>query len=154
LKKVQTAQEMKEQVLKHFGQADIVIMAAAVSDFRFAQSFPQKIKKEKIGKEVRMVPTEDILRKVGEKREKKVLVGFAAETENVLKNAAKKMREKKLDLIVANDVSAEGIGFESDFNQVVIISPDGKKVETGRMSKLEISRIILDRIEERLGKKS
>jgi phosphopantothenoylcysteine decarboxylase/phosphopantothenate--cysteine ligase len=154
LKKVQTAQEMKEQVLKHFGQADIVIMAAAVSDFRFAQSFPQKIKKEKIGKEVRMVPTEDILRKVGEKKEKKVLVGFAAETENVLKNAAKKMREKKLDLIVANDVSAEGIGFESDFNQVVIISPDGKKVETGRMSKLEISRIILDRIEERLGKKS
>lgn len=154
LKRVQTAQEMKEQVLKHFNQADIVIMAAAVSDFRFAQSFSQKIKKEKFREEVRIVPTEDILGKLGQKKGRKILVGFAAETENVLKNAAKKMREKKLDLIVANDVSAEGIGFESDFNQVVIISPDGKKVETERMSKLEISRVILDRIEERLGKKN
>jgi phosphopantothenoylcysteine decarboxylase/phosphopantothenate--cysteine ligase len=154
LRKVQTAREMKEQVLEHFGQADIVIMAAAVSDFRFAQSSSQKIKKEKLGKEVRIVPAEDILLKIGRRKGRKILVGFAAETENVLKNAAKKMREKKLDFIVANDVSTEGIGFESDFNQVVIISPDGKKVETGRTSKLEISRIILDRIEERLGKKS
>jgi len=154
LKKVETAQEMKEQVLKHFAQADVVLMAAAVSDFRFARSFSQKIKKEKLGEEVPIVATEDILRRVGQKKGKKILVGFAAETENVLKNAAKKMREKKLDLIVANDVSAEGIGFESDFNQVAIISPEGKTTKTERMSKLEISSIILDRIEEIIGKKS
>ncbi len=154
LKKVETAQEMREQVLKHFAQADVVLMAAAVSDFRFARSFSQKIKKEKLGEEVPIVATEDILRRVGQKKGKKILVGFAAETENVLKNAAKKMREKKLDLIVANDVSAEGIGFESDFNQVAIISPEGKTTKTERMSKLEISSIILDRIEEIIGKKS
>jgi phosphopantothenoylcysteine decarboxylase/phosphopantothenate--cysteine ligase len=154
LRKVQTAEEMKDQVLEHFPKADIIIMAAAVSDFRFAQSCEQKIKKEKLGEKVRIVPAEDILLRIGRRKGRKILVGFAAETENILKNAAKKMRDKKLDLIVANDVSAEGIGFESDFNQVVIISPDGKKVESGRMSKLEISRIILDRIEEKLGKKS
>ena len=152
--KVQTAQEMKKQVLKHSALAKIIIMAAAVSDFRFVRSFTQKIQKEKLGDKVQIAPTEDILRGLGQKKGKRILVGFAAETENVVKNAAKKMREKKLDLVVANDVSAEGIGFESDYNQVLIISPDGKTVETERMSKLEISRLILDRIEEILGKKS
>lgn len=152
--RVQTAQQMKKQVLKHSAQAKIIIMAAAVSDFRFVQSFSQKIQKEKIGDKVQIAPTEDILRGLGQKKGKRILVGFAAETENIVKNAAKKMREKKLDLIVANDVSAEGIGFESDYNQVLIISPDGKTIETERMSKLEISRLILDRIEEILGKKS
>ena len=152
--KVQTAQEMKKQVLKHSALAKIIIMAAAVSDFRFVRSFTQKIQKEKLGDKVQIAPTEDILRGLGQKKGKRILVGFAAETENVVKNAAKKMREKKLDLVVANDVSAEGIGFESDYNQVLIISPDGKTIETERMSKLEISRLILDRIEEILGKKS
>ena len=152
--KVQTAQEMKKQVLKHSALAKIIIMAAAVSDFSFVRSFTQKIQKEKLGDKVQIAPTEDILRGLGQKKGKRILVGFAAETENVVKNAAKKMREKKLDLVVANDVSAEGIGFESDYNQVLIISPDGKTVETERMSKLEISRLILDRIEEILGKKS
>lgn len=154
LKKVRTAEEMEGEVLKHFVRSDIVLMAAAVSDFRFAESASHKIKKEEIGESIEIVPTHDILQKLSKKKGGKIIVGFSAETENVLRNAQEKMRRKNLDLVVANNVLEEGIGFESDFNQVSIISPDGKTVHTERMSKLEISRIILDEVEGIIGKKS
>ncbi len=152
LKKVQTAQEMEKEVVTHFGQADVVIMAAAISDFRFAETSSQKIKKEKLEKKIDVVPTEDILQKLSSKKGAKIIVGFAAETEDVVNNALKKMKKKSLDLIVANNVLDEGIGFESDFNQVSLIFPDGKTIHTEKKSKLEISQIILDRVEDILGR--
>lgn len=152
LKKVRTAQEMEKEVVAHFGQADVVIMAAAISDFRFAETSSQKIKKEKLEKKIDVVPTEDILQKLSSKKGAKIIVGFAAETEDVVNNALKKMKKKRLDLIVANNVLDEGIGFESDFNQVSIIFPDGKTIQTEKKSKLEISKIILDRVEDILGR--
>ena len=151
-KKVQTAQEMEKEVVAHFGQADVVIMAAAISDFRFAETSSQKIKKEKLEKKIDIVPTEDVLQKLSSKKGAKIIVGFAAETEDVVNNALKKMKKKSLDLIVANNVLDEGIGFESDFNQVSIIFPDGKTIHTEKKSKLEISQIILDRVEDILGR--
>ena len=152
LKKVQTAQEMEKEVVAHFGQADVVIMAAAISDFRFAETSSQKIKKEKLEKKIDIVPTEDVLQKLSSKKGAKIIVGFAAETEDVVNNALKKMKKKSLDLIVANNVLDEGIGFESDFNQVSLIFPDGKTIHTEKKSKLEISQIILDRVEDILGR--
>jgi phosphopantothenoylcysteine decarboxylase/phosphopantothenate--cysteine ligase len=152
LKKVQTAREMEKEVMARFGQADVVIMAAAISDFRFAETSSQKIKKEKLEKKIDIVPTEDVLQKLSSKKGAKIIVGFAAETEDVVNNALKKMKKKNLDLIVANNVLDEGIGFESDFNQVSIIFPDGKTIHTEKKSKLEISQIILDRVEDILGR--
>jgi phosphopantothenoylcysteine decarboxylase/phosphopantothenate--cysteine ligase len=151
-KRVQTAEEMEKEVLAHFGHADVVIMAAAISDFKFAEVSSRKIKKEKLEKKIDILPTEDILQKLSSKKGKKIIVGFAAETEDVVDNALKKMKRKNLDLIVANNVLAEGIGFESDFNQVSLIFPDGKTIQTEKKSKVEISQIILDRVEDILGR--
>lgn len=153
-KKIQTAEEMEKEVKKHFAKADVVIMAAAISDFKFADIFPEKIKKQEFADKIQLVQTEDVLKSLGQKKGRKILVGFAAETENIVNNALKKVREKNLDLIVANNVLEEGIGFESDFNQVSIIYPDGRTFQTEKKSKLEISQIILDKIEEIIGERS
>ena len=153
-RKVQTAEEMEKEVVKNFPKADVVIMAAAISDFKFARTSSQKIKKDKLGEKIEIVPTSDILEKLGRKKGAKILVGFAAETENIVDNARKKMRKKNLDLVVANKVLSEGMGFESDFNQVSLVSPAGKTIHTEKKSKLEISQIILDRVEDIFGKKN
>ncbi len=154
LRQVQTAEEMKKEVLEHFSKADVVIMTAAVSDFQFEESASGKIKKEKLGGSIKIVPTPDVLKELSRKKGQKVLVGFAAETGNVVENALQKLKDKKLDLIVANDVTAEGVGFESNFNQVSVVSPDGKSMQTEKMTKVEISQVIMDKIEEIVGKKS
>lgn len=154
VKAIQTSQEMEDEVNENFGGTDVVIMAAAVSDIKFAVRVSEKIKKQELIERVKIVQTPDILKKIGQKKKGKILVGFAAETENVKNNALKKIKQKNLDLIVANNVGEEGIGFESDFNRVSIVFPDGKMVQTERKSKLEISRIIFDEIEDLLGKKS
>lgn len=154
LKKVQSAEEMEKEVRKCFPGMDAVIMAAAVSDFKFLNVSPQKIKKKELAKKTELVPTADILGILGKKKAGQVLVGFAAETENIVKNAQEKMKEKGLDLIVANDVTKQDTGFDSDFNQVIIIDHEGKVVETEKMSKREISQIIFDIIEDIVGRKS
>ncbi len=154
LKQIQTADEMKKEVLKHFPKADIVIMSAAVSDFKFAQADSNKVKKEKLGENIKIAPTPDILVELGKKKGSKVLVGFAAETENLVDNALEKLKKKGMDLVVANNVQADGVGFESDFNQVSIVFPDGRSVQTDKMTKIEISQIVLDKVEEIVGKKS
>lgn len=154
LKKVQSAEEMEMEVRKCFPGMDAVIMAAAVSDFKFLNVSPQKIKKKELAKKTELVPTADILGILGKKKAGQVLVGFAAETENIVKNAQEKMKEKGLDLIVANDVTKQDTGFDSDFNQVIIIDPEGKVVKTEKMSKREISQIIFDIIEDIVGRKS
>lgn len=152
--KVQTAQEMKQEVGKNFTQADIVLMASAISDFRFRKVSSQKIKKQNLPEKIELVRTPDILKKLGLWKKGKVLVGFAAETTDLVRNALQKIKEKNLDMIVANDVSQEGIGFESNFNQVSLIDAQGHVLHTERLSKCEISRIILDQIEALLEKKS
>lgn len=153
VQKVETTEQMSSAVMKHVGDSDIVIMAAAVSDFKFPQTNTQKIKKEKIPQEVKLVTTPDILKEVAKIKGDRVLVGFAAETQDLEKNALRKIKLKNLDLIVANDVSQPGVGFESDMNQVSIIHPDGKVIHTEKQTKGKISQIILDEIEDLLTKK-
>jgi phosphopantothenoylcysteine decarboxylase/phosphopantothenate--cysteine ligase len=153
---VETSAEMFEEVKKSFPSADVVVMAAAVADFRPASPSPRKIKKDRAPRTVRLVATDDILTALirDRRRQNKVIVGFAAETENVAANARRKLEEKKLDLIVANDVSREGSGFDADLNRVILIDRAGLEAATETMSKREISRVILDRIEGVLEKKS
>ncbi len=145
---------MSEQVKKYFDAADAVIMAAAVSDVRFSQTSPQKIKKKNFPSRLEFVPTVDILKTLGRKKKGKILVGFAAETEDVVANARRKLKEKNLDLIVANNVAEPGIGFESDDNQVTLVEPEGGARQTPKLSKVQLSRMVLDRIEVLLGKKT
>jgi len=153
---VETASDMAREVGRHLPAADILLMAAAVSDFKFRTPSSEKIKKTKIPAKMALAQTEDILAGVRQKRIKKKLlvVGFAAETQNLKRNALQKLREKNLDLVVANDVSQPGIGFEADMNQVLMVDRKGNVIETGTLSKREISRLILDKIEVLLGKKS
>jgi len=150
---VQTADEMARAVKQHFERSDVVIMAAAVGDFTFSNVSGQKIKKTAMPRKVELSGTEDILLELGKMKKGKILVGFAAETEDVVSNALKKIKAKNLDLVVANDVSEPGVGFESSFNRAVLVYPDGKTTETGKQTKAEISRIILDEIEGLIGKK-
>ena len=91
--------------------------------------------------------------KTSQIKKEKILVGFAAETENIVDNALKKMKEKRLDLIVANDVTKKGIGFDSEYNQVSIVDQEGKVLQTEKMSKRQISQIIMDKIEDIIGRK-
>jgi len=151
---VQTAGEMAQEIEKFFAAADAVIMTAAVADFRFPVTFPQKIKKNDLPARLELIRTVDILKTLGRKKKGKILVGFAAETENVVANARKKMKEKNLDLIVANDIAEPGIGFESDYNQASLVESKGGVVQTPKLSKIALSRAILDRIEVLLGKKT
>jgi phosphopantothenoylcysteine decarboxylase/phosphopantothenate--cysteine ligase len=146
---------MSREVKSLLPRADVVIMAAAVADFRPASPSARKVKKKEAPRSLGLAPTEDILASLGRTagRAKKILVGFAAETENVTAEAARKLREKKLDLIVANDVSRPGLGFDSDSIQVEIIDRTGTVFESAAADKREISRLILDRVEVLLGGK-
>ncbi len=149
---VQTAEDMKKEVSNHFPEADVVLMAAAVSDFTFARTASSKIKKDKFGESIKIIPAPDLLQELSRKKGAKVLVGFAAETENVVDNAVQKLKKKNLDMIVANNVLDEGVGFESDFNRVSIVFPGRQVIQTEKMTKVEISQIILDKVEEIVGK--
>jgi len=151
---IQSAEEMEREVVKHFPKADVLIMAAAVVDYKFSKVLSQKIKKRNESQPLHLVRTPDILQKVGKKKGKRILVGFAAETEKIKENALKKALAKNLDMIVANDIKKEGIGFGSDFNQVLFVFPDGKSIRSGKKTKSEISAMILDKIEEKIGERS
>jgi len=152
--RVETAKDMEKAVLESFAKADIIIMAAAVSDFSFSEKAAAKIKKDQDVNTLRLVKTPDILERIGKKKGKKILVGFSAETNNLKQNARMKLKKKNLDFIVANDVLKQGVGFESDYNEAFILFPDGKEIQTGRQTKSEISRMIMDSIEDKIGKKS
>ncbi len=143
--KVDTAAEMEQAVLARSDDADIVVMAAAVADFRPAAVAPAKIKKADGTPEVVLEPTTDILAALGARRRKgQVIVGFAAETNDVRDNATAKLTQKQIDLIVANDVSAPGAGFEHDTNEVVILSAGGDATEISRTDKRSVARAVLD----------
>ncbi|MGD9345144.1 MAG: bifunctional phosphopantothenoylcysteine decarboxylase/phosphopantothenate--cysteine ligase CoaBC [Candidatus Aminicenantes bacterium] len=151
---IQTTDEMADQTYKRYENTDVVIMAAAVSDVTYKDVAPQKMKKKALSQNVKLVPTQDILKKLGEKKGDRILIGFAAETENIETNSLEKIEDKNLDLIVANDVADETIGFGSEHNQVIFIYPDGRTERTDRMSKTDISRLIWDRIEDLIGQKN
>jgi len=133
--RVRTAAEMMEAVRRAAAGADAVVMCAAVADFRPAQPFPLKIKKETFDYKVELAPTVDILAALGSEKGSRLLVGFAAETDDIERNAAAKIRKKNLDAIVANDVSRTDIGFESEDNEVRIIFADGETRELPLASK-------------------
>ena len=145
---VQSARDMHKAVMDHVEGSQIVIMAAAVSDFKPAVSSDRKIKKHEASMVINLERTEDILSAAAKAPGRKLLVGFAAETDNVLDNALQKLKSKNLDMIVANDLMKKGAGFGSDTNAVIIIDRAGKQTELQVMPKLEIARRIIDKIAE------
>ena len=144
---VNSAAEMRAAVMERADHADVVVMAAAVADFRPAAPAANKIKKDHGLPEIVLEPTEDILAGLGAtKRPGQVLVGFAAETDNVADNAQSKLRRKNLDLIVANDVSAPGVGFDHDTNAATIIGSDGPVRDIPLSSKHDVASALLDAV--------
>ncbi len=145
--RVETAAEMEQAVLSRSGQADVIVMAAAVADFRPVQAARRKIKKAAGVPEVALEPTADILGALGaQRRPGQTIVGFAAETDDLRSNATEKLVRKGIDLIVANDVSAPGVGFEHDTNAVVILGADGSVQDLPLADKRAIARAILDAV--------
>jgi len=143
---VRTAEEMHAAVTKDFAGCSIGIFAAAVADYRPAEKHPEKIKKSDASLTVRLEPTVDILQNLASAKGDKFIVGFAAETADVAQNARKKLAAKNLDLLVANDVTAEGAGFDHDTNVVSLYYRDGRDVALPKMSKAEVAQRVLDEI--------
>lgn len=152
---VSSAAEMESATIKACLQADVLLMSAAVADFKPTQASLQKIKKSSGVPTLELESTPDILSAVSQQRKQsghpKVIVGFAAETQNLINNAAAKMRVKDLDLVVANDVSNAASGFGSDTNQVTLLYPDGKTEPLPLMTKYEVSEKIIAEIIRLLG---
>ena len=142
-----TASEMNDRVLQIFSDCDVLIMSAAVGDFA-----PKQIEKEKIKKKgdalltLKLLPTEDILKNVTARKIRQFVVGFAAESENLTQSALEKLRKKNLDLIVANDISSPGIGFQSESNQVTLVNKKGDIKKLPLLLKTEIAHLLLDEV--------
>ena len=141
------ADEMNCLVQEHLEECDVLVMAAAVSDFAAENLEKEKIKKQgDKGLTLKLVATKDILLEVAKRNLGKVIVGFAAETQNLVESALEKLKKKNLDLIVANDISSPGIGFQSDSNKVTIIDREQNIENLPLKSKHEIADLLLDRI--------
>ena len=143
---VRTAAEMLRAVEDHFAQASIAVFAAAVADYRPADIASQKIKKTSGEMTLRLEPNPDILAAVARKKENRLIVGFAAESDKVAENARQKLSEKNADLIVANDITAEGAGFDVDTNIVTLFARDGRDLPLPKMTKREVAHRILDEV--------
>lgn len=147
VRNVETAAEMEAAVFDLSAKADIIIMAAAVADFRPARTEVNKIKKTGADLELTLTRTTDILAELGRRKNSRILVGFAAETEALEDNARAKLQAKNLDMVVANDVSQPDTGFGSDSNRVFVALRDGKSFQTEKLSKREVSSVIFNEIE-------
>jgi len=143
---VRTAVEMRERVFEHLGPASIVIKAAAVGDFHLSSVPDQKRKKTAARLSLEMDPTPDILAELGRKKGDRLLVGFAAETENLRQEARRKLESKNCDMVVGNLVGRADLGFESDENEVVLVLSTGETLALERASKREIAERIFDQI--------
>ena len=141
---VTSTQDMLDACVKEFDDCDVAIMAAAPADYKVKNVFENKVKSETLTLE--LVKNPDIAKTLGEKKEGRKLVIFSAETENLLENAKGKLVKKHADLVVANDVTVEGAGFDVDTNVATVIDNDGQCVESGKMSKRELADIILDKV--------
>lgn len=146
---VRSAREMAAAVFERFPTSDAVVMAAAVSDYQPAELVDGKIKKDCQPLQLSLVPTPDILRTLGQRKDGQVLVGFAAESSNLREYARRKLKEKRLDLIVANNISGADGAFGSDFNRVIFLTPDGEE-ELPALSKKEVAGRLWDRIQSLL----
>jgi phosphopantothenoylcysteine decarboxylase/phosphopantothenate--cysteine ligase len=156
--KVRSAHDMAEAVLREVADADVLIMAAAVADFRPETEADQKIKRGGLdGYNLPLTKTTDILAAVSEQKERsgkpRVTVGFAAETQNLVENAREKLTKKKLSLIVANDVTAPDSGFFADTNRITIVGAGGGVSELPLMTKIEVAEAVCERIEQLLANK-
>jgi phosphopantothenoylcysteine decarboxylase/phosphopantothenate--cysteine ligase len=144
--RVETAEEMAVEVFDRYGATDAVVMAAAVADFRPGSEFHGKIKKNSGPSEIRLERTTDILSTLGKRKEKQVLVGFAAETDDALGEGRRKLTEKNLDIIVANEVGRPGTGFGSDTNRAAILAAGGEDVPLREWTKADLAGAICDRL--------
>jgi phosphopantothenoylcysteine decarboxylase / phosphopantothenate---cysteine ligase len=152
---VTTAAEMRDAVMEHFKRCTIIIKTAAVADFKCRSENCQKIKKKGDANVMTLEfeKNPDIIAELGMVKGNRILVGFAAETENIFEHAAEKLKRKNLDLIVANDVSKAGIGFGSDNNEVTIIEATGRTKQVPLLSKDEIAHVILDSVRKVMKKR-
>ncbi len=141
---VETAEQMRQAVLERFPKVTVLIKCAAVADYRLAEPAKQKIKR-KGPRTLELEPTPDILAEISRQRKNQIIVGFAAETDDALENARRKLKEKGADLIVLNDVSRAGIGFDSDRNAVTLVRAEGT-TEVPESSKWEIAHRVLDAV--------
>ena len=148
--KVRSAREMEQVVLEEYDSTDVVIKAAAVADYRPKETSSQKIKKSDGELTLTLVRNPDILYELGQRKKHQILVGFAAETNDLEAYAKKKLEKKNLDFIVANDVSAKDAGFGTDTNRVQIFYRDGREESQPLMSKTKLAGLILDRVKEHL----
>ena len=145
---VRATEEMHRVVRERAARANIVIMAAAVSDYRPAEQHDKKLKRGEGSFTLELEPTPDILAELGREKREQILVGFAAETNAVAENARGKLARKGADMIVANDVTQEGAGFDTDTNIVTMYVRDGREIPLPKMSKFEVANQILDRVLE------
>lgn len=152
IKRVETAEQMRAAVLAEFAAVDAVIKAAAVADYRPELVSEQKIKKTGNTLTIKLVKNPDILLELGQKKQHQILIGFAAETEELIAYAQDKLTRKNLDMIVANDVTLPGAGFNCDTNIVKIIDKNGSIAELPELSKQQVAGIILDKIRAMLTK--
>jgi phosphopantothenoylcysteine decarboxylase/phosphopantothenate--cysteine ligase len=148
--RVETSAEMAEAVFGRFDGADAAVMAAAVSDFRPDRAEQGKVKKEAGPVELKLERTVDILATLGKRKENQVLVGFAAETDNVVSEGRRKLTEKNLDLLVANEVGRAGTGFGSETNRAAILVAAGDDIDLRDWTKAELARAVCDRLAELL----
>lgn len=144
--KINTNEEMKNSVLNFFNEADIIIKAAAVADYKAKEYSDRKIKKTGDELTLSFVKDSDILKKLGELKKQQVLVGFAAESNDLMENAAQKLKNKNLDYIVANDITSSDTGFASEDNKVTILCKDGKTITLDKMHKREVARELFNLI--------
>jgi len=144
--RVQTAIEMRDKVFENLAPAHIVIKAAAVADFYLSKVPDQKVKKTAARIPLELDPTPDILAELGRKKEDRVLIGFAAETQNLVQEARRKLETKNCDMVVANLVGGQGLGFESEENEVTLVLRTGETIPVARSSKREIADRIFDQI--------
>lgn len=149
-----STRDMRSAVMEQVGRSHVVIMAAAVSDFRPLRAAERKIKKNEASLTLELEPAEDILGELGGMDGGRLLIGFAAETDDIEQNAVKKLTNKKLDMIVANDLLKSGSGFGTETNAVVIIDREGKRTELPTMPKAEIASRIMDAVVELLKRRS
>ncbi len=149
VERVKTSDEMADAVLNRLATVSIVIMAAAVADYQPASVIQGKIKKNSRPLSLELKPTRDILAEIAERRQpRQLVVGFAAESDHLLENAAEKMRAKRTDLMVANDITQEGAGFDGDTNIITLLFPDGRAKSFEKMSKFQAANHVLDELVE------
>lgn len=146
LVRVHTALEMRDAVLAQLARSTIIVKAAAVSDYHLREVPQQKVKKTAARFSLELEPTPDILAEIGRQKEDRLLIGFAAETENLVQEARRKLQTKNCDMVVANLVGQEGLGFDSDTNEVLLVTGSGEPERVGPARKTEIADRILDHV--------